>query len=88
MFGLSLISTKKLNHLYTEVSKLAIENVNLNKEVAKRDAIIDNANAEIETTKHLAVCVAGECDRLDSENRYLKRIIKQQTRSTKKRKKK
>ena len=34
MFGLSLISTKKLNHLASECSKLAIANVELSKQNA------------------------------------------------------
>lgn len=33
MFGLSLISTKKLNHLASECSKLAIANVELSKQM-------------------------------------------------------
>ena len=34
MFGISLISTKKLNHLTSECSKLAIANVELSKQNA------------------------------------------------------
>ena len=40
MFGLSLISTKKLNHLASECSKLAIANVELSKQNATQSKTI------------------------------------------------
>lgn len=42
MFGLSLISTKKLNHLASECSKLAIANVELSKQNATQPKLLWN----------------------------------------------
>lgn len=47
MFGLSLISTKKLNHLASECSKLAIANVELSKQNATQSKTIMELTGEV-----------------------------------------
>lgn len=47
MFGLSLISTKKLNHLVSECSKLAIANVELSKQNATQSKTIMELTGEV-----------------------------------------
>ena len=47
MFGLSLISTKKLNHLASECSKLAIANVELSKQNATQSKTIMKLTGEV-----------------------------------------
>lgn len=47
MFGLSLISTKKLNHLASERSKLAIANVELSKQNATQSKTIMELTGEV-----------------------------------------
>jgi hypothetical protein len=47
MFGISLISTKKLNHLASEYSKLAIANVELSKQNATQSKTIMELTGEV-----------------------------------------
>lgn len=47
MFGLSLISTKKLNHLASECSKLAIAYVELSKQNATQSKTIMELTGEV-----------------------------------------
>lgn len=47
MFGFSIIRTKKLNHLATECSKLAITNVELSKENSIQSKTIMELTGEI-----------------------------------------
>lgn len=47
MFGISLISTKKLNHLTSECSKLAIANVELSKQNATQAKTIMELTGEV-----------------------------------------
>ena len=47
MFGISLISTKKLNHLASECSKLAIANVELSKQTATQARTIKELAGEV-----------------------------------------
>lgn len=47
MFGISLISTKKLNHLASECSKLAIANVELSKQNATQARTIKELAGEV-----------------------------------------
>ena len=47
MFGISLISTKKLNHLTSECSKLAIANVELSKQNATQARTIKELAGEV-----------------------------------------
>ena len=47
MFGLSLISTKKLNHLASECSKLSIANVELSKQNATQSKTIMELTGEV-----------------------------------------
>ena len=47
MFGISLISTKKLNHLASECSKLAIANVELSKQNATQSKTIMELTGEV-----------------------------------------
>lgn len=47
MFGISLISTKKLNHLASECSKLAIANVELSKQNATQSQTIMELTGEV-----------------------------------------
>lgn len=47
MFGLSLISTKKLYHLASECSKLAIANVELSKQNATQSKTIMELTGEV-----------------------------------------
>ena len=47
MFGISLISTKKLNHLTSECSKLAIANVELSKQNATQSKTIMELTGEV-----------------------------------------
>ena len=47
MFGLSLISTKKLHHLASECSKLAIANVELSKQNATQSKTIMELTGEV-----------------------------------------
>ena len=47
MFGLSLISTKKLIHLASECSKLAIANVELSKQNATQSKTIMELTGEV-----------------------------------------
>lgn len=47
MFGLSLISTKKLSHLASECSKLAIANVELSKQNATQSKTIMELTGEV-----------------------------------------
>lgn len=47
MFGLSLISTKKLNHLASECSKLDIANVELSKQNATQSKTIMELTGEV-----------------------------------------
>lgn len=47
MFGLSLISTKKLNHLASECSKLTIANVELSKQNATQSKTIMELTGEV-----------------------------------------
>lgn len=47
MFGISLISTKKLNHLASECSKLAIANVELSKQNATQARTIKGLAGEV-----------------------------------------
>nr|DAN25959.1 MAG TPA: hypothetical protein [Caudoviricetes sp.] len=47
MFGFSIIRTKKLNHLITECSKLAITNVELSKENAMQAKTVMELTGEI-----------------------------------------
>jgi hypothetical protein len=47
MFGLSLISTKKLNHLASECSKLVIANVELSKQNATQSKTIMELTGEV-----------------------------------------
>lgn len=47
MFGLSLISTKKLNHLASGCSKLAIANVELSKQNATQSKTIMGLTGEV-----------------------------------------
>lgn len=47
MFGLSLISTKKLNHLASECSKPAIANVELSKQNATQSKTIMELTGEV-----------------------------------------
>lgn len=79
MFGISLIKTAKLQHLYSEVSKLAIENVELNKEVAKRDATIVELNEALDGVEALSSVLANEITNLDSQNQYFKRLLSRVT---------
>lgn len=69
MFGFSLVKTAKLNHLYSEASKLAIENVRLNKTVAKRDVIIRELYQTIDgiLVTNISIMVA--------QNKQLKRLL-------------
>lgn len=48
MFGLSLISTKKLNHLASECSKLTIANVELSKLNATQSKTIMELTGEVQ----------------------------------------
>lgn len=47
MFGISLISTKKLNHLASECSKLTIANVELSKQNATQSKTIMELTGEV-----------------------------------------
>lgn len=47
MFGLSLISTKKLNHLESECSELVIANVELSKQNAAQSKTIMELTGEV-----------------------------------------
>ena len=47
MFGISLISTKKLNHLASECSKRAIANVELSKQNATQSKTIMELTGEV-----------------------------------------
>ena len=47
MFGLSLISTKKLNHLASECSELAVANVELSKQNATQSKTIMELTGEV-----------------------------------------
>lgn len=47
MFGISLISTKKLNHLASKCSKLAIANVELSKQNATQSKTIMELTGEV-----------------------------------------
>lgn len=47
MFGFSIIKTKKLNHLTTECSKLAITNVELSKQNALQSKTIMELTGEV-----------------------------------------
>ena len=47
MFGISLISTKKLNHLASECSKLANANVELSKQNATQSKTIMELTGEV-----------------------------------------
>ena len=47
MFGISLISTKKLNHLASECRKLAIANVELSKQNATQARTIKELAGEV-----------------------------------------
>lgn len=47
MFGLSLISTKKLNHLESECSELVIANVELSKQNATQSKTIMELTGEV-----------------------------------------
>lgn len=47
MFGFSIIKTKKLNHLTTECSKLAITNVELSKQNAFQSKTIMELTGEV-----------------------------------------
>lgn len=69
MFGLSLVSTKKLKHLYSEVSSIAIENVNLNKDVTR-------LHAELKATHTFAECLLLAYSQLDEDNRKLKHLLR------------
>ena len=51
MFGISLISTKKLNHLTSECSKLAIANVELSKQNATQSKTIMELTGEVRVLK-------------------------------------
>lgn len=75
MFGFSLIKTAKLKHLYSEVSKLAIENVELNKEVAKREAAITELNNALDGEQSLSGILAMEIGNLNSQNKHLKHLL-------------
>ena len=54
MFGLSLISTKKLNHLASECSKLAIANVELSKQNATQSKTIMELTGDPKSDKRIA----------------------------------
>lgn len=75
MFGISLIKTSKLKHLYSEASSLAIENVNLNKEIAHRDATIKELEQAVEAEQALSGFLAVEYNGQQRANEDLKRII-------------
>lgn len=75
MFGISLIKTSKLKHLYSEVSSLAIENVNLNKEVVKRDVAIADLSAELNGERGMSACLASEYNYMQKQCEHLKKII-------------
>ncbi|MCM1219943.1 MAG: hypothetical protein NC548_36180 [Lachnospiraceae bacterium] len=75
MFGISLIKTSKLQHLYSEASSLAIENVNLNKELAHRDATIKELESSLEGEQALSGFLAVEFNSQQRQNEYLKRVI-------------
>lgn len=47
MFGISLISTKKLNHLTSECNKLTIANVELSKQNATQSKTIMELTGEV-----------------------------------------
>ena len=56
MFGLSLISTKKLNHLASECSKLAIANVELSKQNATQSKTIMELIGEVRVLNSKMIC--------------------------------
>ena len=55
MFGISLISTKKLNHLTSECSKLAIANVELSKQNATQAKTIMELTGEVRVLYQLKI---------------------------------
>lgn len=68
MFGFSIIRTKKLDHLYTEVSKLAIENVELNKRATRLECQLARAWAECAE-------IDNQLFKERSLTKYLKRVV-------------
>lgn len=75
MFGLSLVSTKKLKHLYSEVSHLAIENVRLSKDNTKLTMAVAELDKALTAHQLLMARMESALDNIDRQNRYLKRVI-------------
>lgn len=75
MFGLSLISTKKLNHLYSEASHLAIENVRLSKDNTKLTVAVAELDKALTAHRLLMARMESALDNIDRQNRYLKRVV-------------
>lgn len=75
MFGLSLVSTKKLKHLYSETSHLAIENVKLSKDNAKLVTAVAELDKSLTAHQLLMVRMEAALDNIDRQNRYFKRLV-------------
>lgn len=75
MFGLSLVSTKKLKHLYSETSHLAIENVKLSKDNAKLVTAVAELDKSLTAHQLLMVRMEAALDTIDRQNRYFKRLV-------------
>lgn len=86
MFGLSLVSTKKLKHLYSETSHLAIENVKLSKDNAKLATAVAELDKSLTAHQLLMVRMEAALDNIDRQNRYFKRLVGLRGMSKRKRK--
>lgn len=75
MLGLSLVSTKKLKHLYSETSHLAIENVKLSKDNAKLATAVAELDKSLTAHQLLMVRMEAALDNIDRQNRYFKRLV-------------
>lgn len=86
MLGLSLVSTKKLKHLYSETSHLAIENVKLSKDNAKLATAVAELDKSLTAHQLLMVRMEAALDNIDRQNRYFKRFVGLRGMSKRKRK--
>lgn len=86
MLGLSLVSTKKLKHLYSETSHLAIENVKLSKDNAKLATAVAELDKSLTAHQLLMVRMEAALDNIDRQNRYFKRLVGLRGMSKRKRK--
>lgn len=77
MFGLSLISTKKLNHLYSEISRFSVENVRLSKDNTKLKLAVEELDKVLTGQQMLMDRMESALDNIDRQNRYLKRVVGQ-----------